>query len=101
MRRFSKKTKLLNFVLLRNPSQMDDERSMTPQNLEIRLNAKEAANYFSNAAALYVLGVGFCVFAVKAQSPFMGGVCLWFSVFLLCDCLRLARASQRLDRNNN
>jgi len=74
---------------------------MTPQKFEVRLNEKEAANYFSNAAALYVLGLGFCVFAVKAQSPLMGGICLWFSVFMLCDCLRLARVCRRLEANNN
>ena len=55
----------------------------------------------SNAAALYVLGVGFAFFAAKAQSPFMTGVCFWFSVFLLCDCLRLARICSRLERNDN
>lgn len=31
----------------------------------------------------------------------MTGVCFWFSVFLLCDCFRLARVCSRLDRNQN
>jgi hypothetical protein len=74
---------------------------MTTQKLEVRLNEKEAAHYFSNAAALYVLGVGFAFFAAKAQSPFLSGVCFWFSLFLLCDCFRLARVCARLDRTNN
>lgn len=68
---------------------------------EVRLNEKEAANYFSNAAALYVLGVGFAFFAYKAQTPFMTGACFWFSLFLLSDCFRLARVCARLDRTGN
>jgi hypothetical protein len=74
---------------------------MNQSKFEVRLTEKEAAHYFSNAAALYVLGCGFGFFAVKAQSPFMTGVCFWFSVFLLCDCFRLARVCSRLDRNEN
>ncbi len=74
---------------------------MTPQKIEIRLTEKEAANHFSNAAALYVLGLGFCAFAYKAQSPFLTAVCLWFSIFMLCDCFRLARGCRRLSENNN
>jgi hypothetical protein len=74
---------------------------MTTQKLEVRLTEKEAAHHFSNAAALYVLGVGFCLFACKARSPLLVGICFWFSVFLLCDCLRLARGCQRLAKNNN
>lgn len=74
---------------------------MTTQRLEVRLTEKEAAHYFSNAAALYVLGVGFAFFATKAHSPFMTGVCFWFSVFLLCDCLRLARVCARLEKTRN
>ena len=74
---------------------------MKQEKLEVRLTEKEAAHYFSNAAALYVLGVGFGFFAVKAQSAFMGGICFWFSMFLLCDCFRLARVCVRLDRTNN
>lgn len=73
-----------------------------PQNdLEVRLTEKEAAHYFSNAAALYVLGVGFSVFALKAQGMFMAATCFWFSVFLLCDCFRLARVCRRLTENQN
>ena len=68
---------------------------------EVRLNEKESAHHFSNAAALYVLGLGFGYFAAKAQSPFMTGVCFWFSVYFLCDCFRLARVVARLDRSNN
>lgn len=69
--------------------------------LEVRLNEKESAHHFSNAAALYVLGIGFGYFAVKAHTPFMTGVCFWFSVYLLCDCFRLARVVSRLDKSNN
>ena len=29
------------------------------------------------------------------------GVCFWFSLFLLCDCFRLARVCSRLDRTKN
>jgi hypothetical protein len=74
---------------------------MSQQKFEVRLTEKESANYFSNAAAMYVLGVGFAYFALRAQSPFMTGVCFWFSVFLLCDCFRLARVCARLDRSGN
>ncbi|MGZ3703671.1 MAG: hypothetical protein ACXWSD_18065 [Bdellovibrionota bacterium] len=74
---------------------------MSTQKIEVRLNEKEAAHYFSNAAALYVLGMGFGYFAIKAQTPFMTGVCFWFSVYLLCDCFRLARVCGRLEKNNN
>jgi hypothetical protein len=69
--------------------------------IEVRLTEKESAHHFSNAAALYVLGIGFGYFAVHAQSPFMTGVCFWFSVYMLCDCFRLARVVSRLDRSNN
>jgi hypothetical protein len=68
---------------------------------EVHLSEKETANYFSNAAALYVLGVGFAYFSYRAQSPFMGGVCFWFSLFLLCDCLRLARVCVRLGKTGD
>lgn len=68
---------------------------------EFRLNEKDAAHYISNAAALWVLGVGFCFFAHKATSPFMTGLCFWFSVFLLSDCWRQARVADRLDKNKN
>ena len=69
--------------------------------LEIRLTEKETAHYFSNAAALYVLGVGFAYFSYRAQTPFMSGVCFWFSTFLLCDCLRLARVCGRFAKNGD
>jgi hypothetical protein len=69
--------------------------------IEVRINEKEAAHHFSNAAALYVLALGFGYFAVKSHSPFMTGVCFWFSVYLMCDCFRLARVVSRLDRSNN
>lgn len=68
---------------------------------QFRLNDKDAAHYISNAAALWVLGVGFYYFAHKASSPFTGGLCFWFSIFLLCDCLRQARVAARLDKNSN
>ena len=48
-----------------------------------------------------MLGLGFGYFALKAHTPFTTGVCFWFSVFFLCDCFRLARVCQRLDRNRN
>lgn len=69
--------------------------------IEVRLNERDAAHYFSNSAALYVLGLGFAYFAHKASSPFMGGICFWFSVFLLCDCLRQWRVSRRLEKSGN
>ncbi len=74
---------------------------MPTKGIEVRLSEKEAAHYFSNAAALYVLGLGFCYFAAKAQGPFMAACCFWFSIFFLCDCLRLTRACQRLSANQN
>ena len=74
---------------------------MSQERIEVRVSEKEAANYFSNAAALYVLGVGFAVFAAKAHGPFMSGVCFWFSIFMLCDCFRLARVCRRLDGSGN
>ena len=74
---------------------------MNQQPFEVRLTEKEAAHHFSNAAALYVLGVGFGYFAYRAHTPFMTGVCFWFSLFLLCDCFRLARVCGRLDRSKN
>jgi hypothetical protein len=74
---------------------------MSNQKFEVRLNEKEAAHYFSNAAALWVLGIGFAFFAYKAEGPFMMGVCFWFSIFLLCDSFRLARVCARLDRSGN
>ena len=69
--------------------------------IEFRLNEKDAAHYISNAAALWVLGLGFSMFAHKASSPFMTGLCFWFSIFLLSDCLRQARVAARLDKNKN
>lgn len=74
---------------------------MSHPKIEARLNEKENAHYFSNAAALYVLGVGFAYFAYKATSPFAAGLCFWFSVFLLCDSFRLARVCGRLERTAN
>jgi len=68
---------------------------------DFHLNEKDAAHYISNAAALWVLGLGFCAFAHKASSPFMTGLCFWFSIFLLCDCWRQARVAARLDKNKN
>jgi hypothetical protein len=68
---------------------------------EFRLNEKEAAHYISNAAALWVLGIGFCAFAHKVSSPFTSALCFWFSVFLLCDGWRQARVAARLERNKN
>ena len=66
-----------------------------------RLSEKEAAHYFSNAAALWVLGIGFAYFAHRASSPFTGGLCFWFSVFMLCDGWRQARVSAWLDESQN
>lgn len=71
------------------------------QKIEFRLNEKDAAHYFSNAAALWVLGLGFCAFAHKSSSPFTGALCFWFSVFLLCDCWRQFRVAARLEKNRN
>lgn len=68
---------------------------------EFRLNEKEAAHYISNAAALWILGVGFAYFSYRAASPFMAGVCFWFSLFMLCDCWRQARVAKRLDDSQN
>lgn len=65
------------------------------EKLTVRLTEKDYAHYFSNAAASYVLAVGFGVFAVKAQSFMIASVCFWFSIFMLCDCFRLARACRR------
>ncbi len=66
-----------------------------------RLSEKDAAHYISNAAALWILGVGFFYFSQKASSPFMAGLCFWFSIFMLCDCWRQARVAARLDLNKN
>ena len=71
------------------------------QEIQFRLNEKEAAHYISNAAALWILGVGFAYFAHRASSPFMGGLCFWFSIFMLCDCWRQARVARWLDDNQN
>ena len=69
--------------------------------MEFHLNEKEAAHYISNAAALWILGVGFAYFSHRAASPFMAGICFWFSLFMLCDCWRQARVAKRLDDSRN
>jgi hypothetical protein len=68
---------------------------------EFRLSEKEAAHYISNAAALWVMALGFAAFAHKTSSPFTTALCFWFSVFLLCDSFRQARVAGRLDRSKN
>jgi hypothetical protein len=73
----------------------------TSREINCTLNEKEAAQYISNAAALWILGVGFAYFAHRASSPFMGGLCFWFSIFMLSDCWRQARVANWLDRNQN
>ena len=74
---------------------------MTNTKIEVHLSERDAAQYFSNAAALYVLGLGFSLFAHRAPAPFTAGLCFWFSMFLLCDCLRQWRVSQRLENSQN